>query len=283
MKIGMNMLLWTNDIDDGLYPIIEQLKESGYDGIEIPVGDAEEMRYANLGKFCENIEMLCSAVTSLSSDANPGSPDPLIRANAVERLKRRINMAKHLHADILCGPYHSAASHFTGESPTKDERQYSAEVMRQCAEYAEDKGITLTLEAPNRFECYLYNTLDDMSSLIRAVDHPNLKMTFNSHHANIEEKNSSASIMKHTDLIAHVHISESDRGTPGTGQVHWDSIFHALHDITYDGWLTIEAYSRNNPALASTVNAWRDFQPTLEEVYLEGFEFVKTMWDKYEN
>ncbi len=281
MRIGMNMLLWTTDINEQLYPIIEQLKETGYDGVEIPIGDEDEAQYKALGSFCKSIEMQCTCVTSLFEDGNPASADPMIRANAVEQMKWRIDMAKHLNAEVICGPFHSAFAHFTGEPPTKSERQYSIEVMRQSAEYAGDQGIILTPEALNRFECYLYNTLDDIATLIRAVDHPHLKMVFDSHHANIEEKNSSDAIMKYAELISHVHISESDRGTPGSGQVHWDSIFHALHDISYDGWLTIEAFSRNKAEFASNINVWRDFQPSLEEVYQEGFEFITSMWEKY--
>ena len=152
--------------------------------------------------------------------------------------------------------------------------------MRAAAEYAGQAGIILTPEALNRFECYLYNTLEDIATLIRAVDHPNLGMIFDSHHAHIEEKNSHDSILKYADLIRHVHITESDRGTPGSGQVHWDEIFAALTKIGYDDWLTIEAFSRNKAEFASGINVWRNFQPTLEEVYEDGYQFIKSYWNK---
>ena len=95
-------------------------------------------------------------------------------------------------------------------------------------------------------------------------------MIFDSHHAHIEEKSSSESILSHADLIKHVHITESDRGTPGSGQVRWNEIFSSLVKIGYDGWLTIEAFSRNKAEFASGINVWRNFQPTLEEVYKDG-------------
>jgi D-psicose/D-tagatose/L-ribulose 3-epimerase len=153
--------------------------------------------------------------------------------------------------------------------------------MLKSAEYAADTDILLTPEALNRFECYLYNTLDDISQLIKDVDHPNLGMIFDSHHAHIEEKNSGQAIIKYADLIRHVHITESDRGTPGSGQVRWEEIFDSLARICYDGWLTIEAFSRNKPEFASGINVWRNFQPTLEEVYREGYRFIKSMWNKH--
>ena len=44
------------------------------------------------------------------------------------------------------------------------------------------------------------------------------------------------------DCLAHVHISENDRSTPGQGNVRWDETFDALHEIGYDGLMVIEAF-----------------------------------------
>ncbi|MFN7626551.1 MAG: sugar phosphate isomerase/epimerase, partial [Pirellula sp.] len=37
MKYGMNLLLWSGELNDGLIPVLEKLKEFGYDGVELPV------------------------------------------------------------------------------------------------------------------------------------------------------------------------------------------------------------------------------------------------------
>jgi D-psicose/D-tagatose/L-ribulose 3-epimerase len=249
--------------------------------VEVPIGDKREQNYHELGKRLKQLELGCTCVTSIFEDANPASANGEIRAKAVDQMKWRIDMAFALGAEVICGPYHSAFAHFSGEPPTEDERKYSAEVMRAAAEYAGQANIILTPEALNRFECYLYNTLDDIADLIHTVDHPNFGMIFDSHHAHIEEKNSHESIIKHADLIRHVHITESDRGTPGSGQVHWEEIFAALTKIGYDEWLTIEAFSRNKAEFASGINVWRNFQPTLDEIYQDGFKFIRSRWNKH--
>jgi len=281
MKIGMNLLLWTTDVNEKLYPIVDQIKATGFDGVEVPIGDEGLEKYQSLGEHINSLGLGCTCVTSIFEDGNPASADPKVRAKAVDQMKWRIDMAKALGAEVLAGPYHSAFAYFSGHPPTNDERKYSTEVMRQVAEYAGEVDILLTPEALNRFECYLYNTLDDIAKLIRDVDHPNMKMIFDSHHAHIEEKNSADQIKKHKDLIGHVHISESDRGTPGTGQVLWDHIFSSLALIGYDGWLTIESFSRNKAEFASGINVWRNYQDTLEEVCTDGYQFIKSMWKKY--
>lgn len=278
MKVGMNLLLWTTDIGEHLYPILEKIKEAGFDGVEVPIGDEGDHKYRALGQKISELELGCTCVTSVFEDGNPASPDPAVRAKAVDQLKWRIDMGALLGAEVICGPYHSAFAWFSGEPPREEERKYSAEVLRVAAEYAGQADVILTPEALNRFECYLYNTLQDISSLIREIDHPNCRMIFDSHHAHIEEKDSARAIHKYSDLIAHVHISENDRGTPGKGQVNWQGIFESLQAIDYDGWLTIEAFSRNKPEFASNINVWRNYADSMEEVYQGGLEFIRSMW-----
>ncbi len=281
MKIGMNLLLWTTQLNEKLYPILAQLKAFGFDGVEVPIGDESNGCYRDMGKKLKELDLGCTAVTSIFEDGNPASSDPKIRAKAVEQMKWRIDMGAEMGAEVICGPYHSAFAYFSGEPPKEDERKWSAEVLRQAAEYAEGRGVILTPEALNRFECYLYNTLADISTLVKEIDHPNVRMIYDTHHAHIEEKNAAAAIETHAPLIGHVHISESDRGTPGSGQVHWDQTFETLRKVGYDGWLTIEAFSRNNPEFASAINVWRNYASSLNEVYQEGYHFIRQMWEKY--
>lgn len=281
MKIGMNLLLWTTAINEELFPILDQIKAAGYDGVEVPIGDEGDENYRKIGQRLKELGMGCTSVTSVFEDGNPASPDPKIRAKAVDQLKWRIDMGAELGSEVIGGPFHSAFAYFSGEPPREEERKWSAETLRKAAEYAEGTGVILTPEALNRFECYLYNTLADITTLIEAVDHPNLRMIYDTHHAHIEEKSQAGAIETYAPLIAHVHISENDRGTPGSGQVAWEEVFEGLQGINYDGWLTIEAFSRNNPEFASNINVWRNYESSLEEIYEKGYDFIKTMWEKY--
>ncbi len=62
---------------------------------------------------------------------------------------------------------------------------------------------------------------------------------YDSFHANIEEKNQAAAIASVKDETIHVHVSENDRGVPGTGGVSWDSFWSGIKSTNYDGYLTI--------------------------------------------
>ena len=37
MKYGMNLLLWSGELHEGLLPVLESLKEMGFDGVELPM------------------------------------------------------------------------------------------------------------------------------------------------------------------------------------------------------------------------------------------------------
>jgi D-psicose/D-tagatose/L-ribulose 3-epimerase len=101
---------------------------------------------------------------------------------------------------------------------------------------------------------------------------------YDTFHANIEEKDITETIKNFADSFIHVHISENDRGTPGTGHVHWDETFDALRAVNYDGWLVIEAFGRALPDLAAATKVWRDLFPHSDEVCSEGLRHIKEQW-----
>lgn len=274
MKIGMNMLVWTAHVTQEHYPIVDALKETGYDGIELFLGAGDTKLYSALGSHFAAMDMGVTCVTCLTPGTNIASPDKKIREAGLDQLKWAIDMGSDLNAEIICGPFHSTNSFFTGRPPSNDERLWSIEMLKKVAEYATPSGITLTPEALNRFECYLYNTMEDIIYLIEQVNAPNLGGMYDTHHSNIEEKSQAAALKRIAPYLRHVHISENDRGTPGSGQVNWDEVFSTLKEIQYDGWLTIEAFSRLDPDFANAINVWRDFSPA-KEIYEDGLKFIK--------
>ncbi|MDN5199952.1 sugar phosphate isomerase/epimerase family protein [Fulvivirgaceae bacterium BMA10] len=279
MKIGMNMLLWTNHVTEQHYGLIDQLKETGYDGIELFLGDGDSKLYTDLGKYLASIDMGVTCVASLAPEENIASPDQKFREAGLDKLKWSIDMGAALNAEVICGPFHSSFAYFTRQPPTRDERQWSIEMLQKAADYASSANIILAPEALNRFECYLYNTMADLSNLVEQVNHPSLGAMYDTHHGNIEEKSQSEALRCIAPHLKHVHISENDRGTPGSGQVIWDDVFKTLEEINYDGWLTIEAFSTVIPEFANAINVWRDFSPA-DEVYKEGLKFIKQSLSK---
>lgn len=278
MKTSMNLLLWTTHVTAEHFPLLARLKKTGFDGVEIPIFEGDANHYKTIGRELKNLGLGCTAVTVVGPESNPIDPDPKIRRAAVDRHKWAIEMTASMGGEALCGPYHSPLAVFSGSGPTADEKNRAVEVFCQSAEEARKAGIMLIIEYLNRFECYFLTTAAQAKELVQQVNHPSFKTMFDSFHANIEEKCSAQTIRDLVGYFAHVHISESDRGTPGTGQVHWDDVFRTLREVKYDGWLVIEAFGRALPALAAATRVWRDLFPSAEEVYTNGLTFMKEQW-----
>ena len=119
----------------------------------------------------------------------------------------------------LCGPYYQVLGQFTGKFPSEDELNHAAEVHRAIAPVAQAAGVKCAIEALNRFESHLLNTMEQAASYVKRVNHPNFGTMYDTFHANIEEKDPVGCIdtVWATGKLNHIHISENDRGTPGRG------------------------------------------------------------------
>ncbi|WP_013626451.1 sugar phosphate isomerase/epimerase family protein [Rubinisphaera brasiliensis] len=275
MKFGMNLLLWTATVTEEHFPLLEDVKSWGYDGVELPMFDFDLERNKKVGAKLDELGLGRTAVTVCTAEENPISPDPAIRQAGLARLKSAIDACQAAGATHLCGPIHSALGEFTGQGRTEDEWDWAKEILSQAADYAAQANVTLVAEYLNRFECYFLNCAEDCAKFCREVNHPSLKMMYDSFHANIEEKNIHEAIQACKDQMVHVHISENDRSTPGEGNIRWDETFAALKEVNYDGWMTIEAFGLALPELAAATRIWRRMYPSEEHLAKEGLAFMK--------
>jgi len=281
MKIGFNLLLWTIHLEDQHLSILEDLKRTGYDGVEVPVFMGEEAHFRAMARRLDDLGLQRTAVSGITStDLNPLDPDPAVRAKGVDYMKRVLDNSAAVGATRLCGPMHSVLGHFSGAGPTEDEKKRCTEFHHVVGDHARSLNIPISLEALNRFECYFVNTMEDLNKHVERVGHPFIQGMYDTFHANIEEKEPVGSIARFAKAVEHVHISENDRGTPGRGHVDFAGVFKGLKAIGYDGWLTIEAFGRGLKELAAATKVWRDFFPDPKQVYEEGFVVIRDGWAK---
>jgi D-psicose/D-tagatose/L-ribulose 3-epimerase len=279
-KIGFNVLAWSAEISEGLLPILDRLKAIGYDGAEFFIGGTDEKSCRLVGNHCKSIGLEVTTVTVMGADENPISPDGTIRKKSIEKLKWILDRAADLNSQVLCGPFHSAFATFASRAPIEEEYDWSAEVLHEVGDYGQKLGILLTPEALNRFECYLANTMDQLDYLLAKVNHPNVQAMFDTHHANMEEKKLGLAIERIAPRLGHFHISENDRGTPGSGHVDFDQTFAALKKVGYTGWLTIEGFTRNDPAFANAIGVWREFSGPWDMAE-NGYKLIREMGQKH--
>lgn len=208
------------------------------------------------------------------------SADAKIRRKGIDANKAALDCCEAAGIEALVGPFHSALGCFSGAGPTADEWRRAVDSMRETAEYAEKRGVTLAVEYLNRFECYLLNCATDGARFVREVDHPRCKMMYDTFHSHIEEKNAPAAIWALKDCLVHVHISENDRSTPGAGNVRWRETFDTLQEIGYDNLLVIEAFGLALEKIVPATKIWRRMYESELQLAREGLDFMKAEVEK---
>ncbi len=280
----MNLLLWTGHVTEEHVPILRALKATGFDGVEVPIFDPSDVaHYQWLAGVLDDIglERTCVALIP-DEEHSPISPDATSRVGAVEHLTKVINCAKALGATHIAGPWFQPLGVFSGDKPSEEELAHCADVHRQIMPLMRAAGITAALEPLNRFEAYLLNTMEQSIAYSDRLNEDGFGILYDTFHANIEERDPIAALhaIHASGHLTHVHISENDRGVPGFGHAKIREAIHALHALNYDGWLTIEAFGRGLPELAAATRVWRDLAASPEEVYTEGFRYIRQCLDE---
>jgi D-psicose/D-tagatose/L-ribulose 3-epimerase len=281
MKIGMNVLLWTGNVDESHYPLLQKIKTWGYDGVELTIFGGSDKQWEGVGRKVTELGLGATAVTIVGPDTNPISDDAKVRAAAVDAFKQKIEWARLANVEVFCGPFYSPVGCLdrrgkrVTDGRNADEWKWAVEFFSKVAPFAQQADITLAVEPLNRFETYFLNTSADGAGLVREVNHPNFKMMVDTFHTNIEEKDVYAAFADNGDTMAHIHISENDRSTPGEGHVLWDEVFSALDSAGYDGWLVVEAFGQALPELAGATCIWRKMFPDEETLCKNALAFIK--------
>lgn len=282
MKVGINLLLWTGQVTEAQVPLFRALKETGFDGVEVPIFDATDPgHYARLGAVLDDLGLARTVTTTIPDEAHsPISADPVARQAGFDHLARVIDCCEALGAEVLAGPWYQPLGVFSEQGPQMLEYKRCAEVHRRIAPLAKAAGLTCALEVLNRFECYLLNTCEQASAYLDLLGEPGFGIHFDTFHAHIEEKDSLAAVERawQRGHLRHVHISENDRGTPGKGQAKIRETIGLLKSLGYDDWLTIEAFGGAVPELAGATRVWRPFFASEEEVYTEGHRHIRACW-----
>ena len=114
MRYGMNLLLWTDTLSDEALPLLDDIKQLGFDAVELPLFEADVKKYAAWGKHLDNAGLARTAVTVRGADDNPMSHDPKVRRKGVEANKAALDCCQAAGAERWSGrstpPWDSSAA-----------------------------------------------------------------------------------------------------------------------------------------------------------------------------
>lgn len=259
-QIGVHALVWVG----GWSPAesekaIASSAELGYDHIEIPLLDPTGIDTAATTRQLADYGLKAMTSLGLAFHNDISNTDPDVVAKGEALLNDAVHVTRDLGADYLGGVLYSALGKY--DAPvTPQGRQNSIDVLARIAETAKQSGITLGLEAVNRYESNVINTGRQALEFIDDIGADNVTVHLDSYHMNIEDGDLAGAIEACGDRIGYFHIGESHRGYLGSGTIDFTAIFQALARIGYDKPIAFESFSSAvvEPQLSSALAVWRN-------------------------
>ncbi len=281
MQFGVSTFLWVSPFSTDSFDLVYKIKAMGFDIIEVPVEKKELVDWRRLKEIVKETGLSITISGAFGADRDISSDDPAVRKQGFDYIADCIKIAEEMGSPIFGGPVYSAVgkTRFISEEQKKRERAWCVENLAKLSKIAGDCGVVVGVEPLNRFESDMVNTADQALSLVKEVNHPNIKIQLDTFHNNIEEKNIPDTIRKvGKDLLCHIQGNESDRGTPGTGNLDWTGIQAALTDIGYDGAIVIETFGAVSEEIARATCIWRPLANSSDELASEGLAFYKKLF-----
>lgn len=275
---GVHTSMWTMAWDHaGAERAVAAAVGHKMDFIEVALLSPEKVDAAHSRRLLEKHGM--PAVCSLGlPEGKRASSHP---EAALAFLKLALDQTAAIGALALTGVTYGGIGERTGVPPTQGERDNIARVLVEAAAYAKALGLELGIEPVNRYENHILNTGWQAVEMVERVGAENLFIHLDTYHMNIEERGLALGILDAAKYLRYIHLSESDRGTPGSGNVRWDEIFGALRAVGFTGGLAMESFIDMPPEVAFGLAVWRPVAESRDVVMGEGLPFLRNKARQY--
>lgn len=227
------------------------IKRLGYDGIEIAhftladdpasIGPARRKELAGImageGLEFAGLHWLMVAPKGL----HVTTPDAALRTRSWLHIATLIDLCGDLGGGkmIFGSP---AQRKSTGGSTKEDATARYVDGLRQAANHAASRGVTLLMEPLSPNDTDVLNTLEEASRFVADIGSPAIQTMYDSHNAVMEVEPHEVLVDRYFDIIKHVHVNEMDGKHPGTGDWDFKPVLRVLAARGYTGWISMEAF-----------------------------------------
>jgi D-psicose/D-tagatose/L-ribulose 3-epimerase len=279
MGIGINAWVWTSPFSDKTLNLIDKAKKMGFDSFEVPVEDPKLITAAKLKEAFKRTGLKPLICGAFGPSRDLTHEDPKYRKESLDYILECLKLAQAVGATIVAGPMYSAVGkrRHIPAAQKKKEWDLAVKGLKQAGKMAADFGVTLAIEPINRFEIDLINTAAQAKKMVKDVAHSNVKIHLDTFHMNIEEKSFYEAITLAGKDLAHMHVCENDRGTPGSGIVDWADVANALKKVGYKGECVIESFTPECKAIAAATAIWRPLAKSQDALASDGLKNLKKL------
>jgi D-psicose/D-tagatose/L-ribulose 3-epimerase len=239
----------------------------GYDIIEVPLFDPAAVDLQHTRDLLRQHGVQPSVSLGLTAETDISSADRPVSRAGIDRLVAVVDATAFIGGRVVAGVIASAWQKYLAPGT---EAGYANAVagVREVAQAARAKGITLAVEVVNRFESNLLNTAAQARHFVDAVGEDNVGIHLDTFHMHIEEADAAAAIRACGPRLRYFHVNENHRGYVGAGSIDFPPIFRALAEAGYDGPIAFEAFSSATctPSVAGRAAVWRSVFEDGEDV-----------------
>ena len=275
---GVHTSMWTMNWDrEGAERAIAAAVDYRMDFLEIALMQPGKVDAPHTRALLEKAEMRAVCSLGLPEPAWP-SVDP---EAGIAYLKLALDATAAMGAEALTGVTYGGIGQRTGLPATEAELDNVARALGAAAAHAKSLGLAFGIEPVNRYESHLINTGGQAVEMIERVGSDAIFVHLDTYHMNIEEKGAGNGILAAREHLRYIHLSESDRGTPGWGTCDWDEIFATLAAIGFKGGLAMESFINMPPEVAFGLSVWRPVAKDHAEVMDNGLPFLRGKAGQY--
>jgi D-psicose/D-tagatose/L-ribulose 3-epimerase len=279
MKLGINTVLWFWPFDAARIDILDRIAETGFETVEFALVDRSPETIEKIRKGLEKTGLGCVIDGVVGGEKDILSPHPDVMKAGRDHILETIDLCSRLGSNYLIGPLYSTGvkQYLFDEVQRKRSARQAVDILKEAAEYASAKGIKIALEPLNRYETNFVNTIAGLKALVDEIDMENLGYQIDTFHANIEEKSIYDAIIMAGKKLFHMHVPESDRGTPGTGLVKWQDMAAGLREIGYIHNIDMEIAHPHVANIRVHGAIWRAYDHMPDDMALQGYRFLKNL------
>ncbi|MEU7756689.1 sugar phosphate isomerase/epimerase family protein [Micromonospora sp. NPDC049171] len=276
--IGVNPWVWASPVDDeALAELIPRIASFGFDAVELPIeqpGDWDPVRTRDL--LAEHGLVAAGVCAAFSPGRELVDAAPAVVESTVAYLKGCVASAAAVGAGCVGGPVYASVGRTWRMSPAARAACYAdfRRALAPVAEQAGELGVSIGVEALNRYETSVVNTIEQTVELIDGLP-PNVGIMIDTYHMNIEEADPYAALAAAAPHIKHVQVSGSNRGAPGADHFDWPRFFTVLRDTGYQGAICIESFTGENEAIAVAAAIWRPLAPSQDRLATDGLRYLR--------
>lgn len=275
---GVHTSMWTMAWDHaGAERAVAAAVDHKMDFIEIALLSPEKVDTAHSRRLLDakGMPAVCSLglPEGMRASSNPDG--------AMAFLRLALDQTAAIGATALTGVTYGGIGERTGVPPTEQERDNVARVLSFAAGHARKLGLDFGIEPVNRYENHILNTGRQAVEMIERTGADNIFVHLDTYHMNIEERGLGLGILDCAPHLRYIHLSESDRGTPGSGNVRWDEIFVTLRAVGFTGGLAMESFIDMPPEVAYGLAVWRPVAESRDVVMGEGLPFLRNKARQY--